>query len=144
MIWRKENKDLKLVIASHGKLASGFRSSLEILIGEVKNIFFFDAYCDEKDCYTELKRFMDLQHQGEQIILLSDVYGGSVNQVMYQFLERENVILISGINLPLVLELALKTDDLEVDVLEQIIQDSRNSLKRVELLVDEVEPDDFL
>ena len=42
------------------------------------------------------------------MILLSDMYGGSVNSIMYTFLNRPNTTLIAGVNLALVIGLVIQ------------------------------------
>ena len=61
--------------------------------------------------------------------MLSDLYGGSVNQKMYMYLERENTYLISGVNLALVLELCM-VEEVSKECLEQLVEQSR-TMQRV-------------
>ena len=42
---------MKYLVATHGKLASGFRSSIDILTGKGANLATIDAYVDDSD-YT--------------------------------------------------------------------------------------------
>ncbi|MEG0410105.1 MAG: PTS fructose IIA subunit, partial [Erysipelotrichaceae bacterium] len=70
---------LKIFISSHGHLASGMKSSLDILIGNSDRIHIFDAYVDEKSVQEVLDEFYKTVKEDDQIILLSDLLGGSVN-----------------------------------------------------------------
>ena len=123
---------LKLFISSHGHFASGMKSSVEILMGPNPRITVFDAYVTQESVQENLDRFYETVEADDQVILLSDLYGGSVNQVMYTYLERPNTRLVAGVNLALVLELAVKEEISDED-LEQRVEQSRTMLRIVEL-----------
>lgn len=123
---------LKLFISSHGHFASGMKSSVEILMGPNPRITVFDAYVTQESVQENLDRFYETVEENDQVILLSDLYGGSVNQVMYTYLERPNTRLVAGVNLALVLELAVK-EEISDEELEQLVEQSRTMLRIVEL-----------
>lgn len=133
----------KYFISSHGKLASGFKSSIDILLGKSDNVTVFDAYLDETNFDNVIKSYLEKQSDNDQIILMSDLFGGSVNQIMSIYAQRKNVVLIAGVNLALVLELVASGDNhLTLNQIEQLIVESRKAMCRVELN-DLVEPDEF-
>ena len=78
------------------------------------------------------------------MLLLSDLYGGSVNQVMFTFLNRPNTRLVSGVNLALVLELAIK-ETVSDSELEELVENSRMMMKvvKIEALADDNDSDEF-
>lgn len=133
----------KYFISSHGKLASGFKSSIDILLGQSNNVTVFDAYLDETNFEDLIKAYLEKQSENDQIILLSDLFGGSVNQVMSLYAQKENIVLVAGVNLAFVLELVASGDQhLTLDQIDDLIVQSRNALCRVELSVLK-EPDEF-
>lgn len=124
----------KYFIASHGKLASGFKSSIEVLLGNAQNVTIFDAYIDEKNLETVLVKYLNEQSENDQIFLMSDLYGGSVNQIMVTLAQQPNIVLIAGVNLAFVLEIvAMGESHLTKNEIDELIINSRNALKRVEL-----------
>lgn len=123
---------LKIFLSSHGHFASGLKSSLDILIGNSDVVTVFDAYIDEKIVQEQLELFYETVKEDDQILLLSDLYGGSVNQVMATYLDRPNTTLVAGVNLAFVLEVATK-EKISEEELEIIIKQSRNALKQVKL-----------
>ena len=134
----------KILIASHGTFASGIQSSLNVLLGKSENIKTIDAYLDEDNFEEKLEEYFRSVSETEQVIMLSDLYGGSVNQKMTLRLTRPNTFLVTGMNLALALELALKTEDVNLETLEVIVNDSREALKRVEIeSISQNEEDDF-
>lgn len=123
---------LKIFISSHGHFASGIKSSVEILMGPNPRITVFDAYITQESVQEKLDEFYATVNEDDKVLLLSDLYGGSVNQVMYTYLEKPNTRLIAGVNLALVLELAVK-EDISDEELEQLVEQSRTMLRIVEL-----------
>ena len=132
---------LKFFISSHGHFASGIKSSVEILIGPNPRITVFDAYVTQESVQENLDRFYENVEPEDQVILLSDLYGGSVNQVMYTYLDRPNTRLIAGVNLALVLELAVK-EEISDEELAELVEQSRMMLRVVELDKSEAKEED--
>ena len=135
---------LKIFLSSHGHMASGIKSSLDILIGNTDKITVFDAYVDEKNVQDVLDNFYKTVSEDDEVLLLSDLYGGSVNQVMFTYLNRPNTRLVSGVNLALVLELAIK-ETLSDSELEELVETSRMMMKivKMEALADDNDSDEF-
>lgn len=135
---------LKLFISSHGHFASGIKSSVEILMGPNPRITVFDAYVNQDSVQEHMDAFYETVEPDDQVLLLSDLYGGSVNQVMYTYLTKPNTALIAGVNLALVLELAVK-EEIDPEDLANLVEQSRTMLRIVELdtSAQEEEHDDF-
>ena len=133
---------LKIFLSSHGHMASGIKSSLDILIGNTDKITVFDAYVDEKNVQDVLDNFYKTVSEDDEVLLLSDLYGGSVNQVMFTYLNRPNTRLVSGVNLALVLELAIK-ETISDSELEELVETSRMMMKivKIEALADDNDSD---
>ncbi|MBS5545058.1 MAG: PTS sugar transporter subunit IIA [Lachnospiraceae bacterium] len=123
----------RFFLASHGHLASGLASSIQILTGDSSRLRVFDAYVDERSLEEELEAFYENMEEGDQMILLSDMYGGSVNSIMYPFLTRPNTTLIAGVNLALVIGLLLGGEPLEADTIKMVVEQSREAIRIVEL-----------
>lgn len=123
---------LKIFLASHGRMASGVQSSCSILLGPSDNLTVFDAYLDETSVQDHLDAFYAQVGPQDEVLLCSDLYGGSVNQVMYTYLTRPNTRLVAGVNMTFMMNV-LSEQTLSDGRLEEIIQESRDYLRRVEL-----------
>ena len=80
---------MKLLIASHGTFAKGIKSALKIIVGNVDNITTINAYVDECDFKKELDTFFEV-NKDEEIIVCTDLFGGSVNQAIIQKLKEKD------------------------------------------------------
>lgn len=132
---------MKLFISSHGRLASGFKSSLQILFGPCDYITVFDAYLDDRSVQEELERFYETVREGEQVILLSDLYGSSVNQAMCMYAGRPDTTLIASANLALVMGLAGR-ESITREELEELVEQSRQLLQIVDMEPEETDRQD--
>lgn len=135
----------KILIATHGHLASGYLSSIELLAGTTEGITVINAYVEENDFDQELMKFVDGVTENDQIFVFTDLFGGSVNQkVTRTFLEQSSsATVIAGFNLPIVLEILLATDDLSETRIQEMVKKCREELKvnsvREEVLVNDEE-----
>ncbi|HOJ01548.1 MAG TPA: PTS sugar transporter subunit IIA [Anaerolineaceae bacterium] len=129
--------------ASHGTFASGIKSSLDVLLGKSENVTVIDAYLGQESVEDQLDAYFRSIPETEQVIMLSDIYGGSVNQKMYLRLARPNTFLITGINLALVLQLLMETGPLSLERLRTIVEEGQRALMLVEFQSAGVEDEDF-
>lgn len=121
---------LKIFLSSHGHFASGIKSSLDILLGNSKNITVFDAYVDESSVQEHLDAFFSEVSEEDQVLLLSDLYGGSVNSVMYTYLTHPNTYLVAGVNLACVLEFSVQTE-INEEIIHSVVEQSRQMMMQV-------------
>lgn len=135
---------MKLLIASHGTFAKGIKSALKIIVGNVDNITTINAYVDECDFKKELDTFFEL-NKDEEIIVCTDLFGGSVNQAIIQKLKEKDFNLITGVNFPFLLELsiALANGNLDKEKIKEIIASSREQLMLVNDVLVANTDDDF-
>lgn len=124
---------VKFFLSSHGHLASGIKSSIDILLGNSDRLTVFDAYVDEKSLEEELNAFYRGAAPEDQVILMSDMYGGSVNSIMYTFLDRPNTTLLAGVNLALVIGLVINEGPISREMLRDVVEQSREALRIVEM-----------
>lgn len=112
----------KLVVATHGKLAEGFRQTLGMLgaDGFASLGFYLDDDCDEG---TVERIFAELD-EGDQLIACTDIGFGSVNQMFLKVAARHpeaNALIVTGVNLPLLLELAVRPGELTRAELDEVV-----------------------
>ncbi len=120
-------------------MAVGMKDTLNMIVGDDKNVLAFAAYINGST--AEIQKVKDLveNNQSEQFIVLTDLLGGSVNNEMMQLLENnKNIRLVTGMNLPLAMQLQLKaatTEKINDEDLNQIINESKQALANVKNLL---------
>lgn len=120
----------KIIIASHHKLAEGLKDTLEYILPNSIEIIPITAYVDDKSIEDLVSGVFDKIDEEEQIIAFTDIMGGSVNQEFAKRIGRENYYLITGVNLPLLLNITLLLQNGEIDEedIRNAIEESKNQM----------------
>lgn len=120
---------MKILIATHGMMASGVKSTLSIFT-DTSEITTIDAYVDDTDYTPEIQKFISRINEGEIAIIFTDLIGGSVNQKVLALNNKSNVKIISGFNISLILEIMLSKITSENEILE-ILKAARNQMQLI-------------
>lgn len=123
----------KFLIGSHGRLASGLQSSIDILAGMGQSLEIIDAYVDDSDYTSQIDDFIAGVAADEQGLIFTDLLGGSVNQKMVTAVMasgKDNIFLITNSNLATLLSVMfLNTDEaLTKDKIVTVINESQVQL----------------
>lgn len=119
----------QFIIATHSYLADGYKHSIKFFNTEVKNIHFINAYTEEKNNFVEELEKLLNEFEDEQVIILTDLPGGSVNKESASLIKQYNCNVISGINLSLVLELVLSSDEVLTDeTIRSAVEQARSQI----------------
>lgn len=127
----------KFLIAAHGSFSSGIKSSLEIIIGKVENVFIIDAYVDgNKSIEEEFNTILTNVQVEDELVVFSDLMGGSITNQILRYGLQENVHVVTGMNLPLLLDIMLADADTPVaDVIENAISIAREQVVYVNKII---------
>ncbi|KJY54536.1 PTS Man IIA [Lactobacillus kullabergensis] len=119
----------QFIIATHSYLADGYKNSINFFNSTITNVHFINAYVDEqKNFAEELKSLLD-KFKSEQVIILTDMLGGSVNKEALNLIKDYDCKVVSGINLSLVLELVMNTDNkISDETIKTAVDQARNQI----------------
>lgn len=97
-----------LVIVTHGRLAEEFLAAAAHVVGPQENT---RAICIEPNDDMEQRRADILSavedvDSGKGVIVLTDMFGGTPSNLSISILDRANVEVIAGVNLPMLIKLA--------------------------------------
>lgn len=126
----------KHLIISHGGFAKGIQNTLDLFLGNDNPFEAISAYMDDTSVEDQIEAFMSTINDEDELIVLSDLMGGSVNQKMIPYLKREKTFIIAGFNFPLLLQLSVMPTDepLTIEVIHSLIENSKEAM----VLVNEV------
>jgi mannose PTS system EIIA component len=96
-----------LVLVTHGRLASEFIVAMEHVVGPQERIA---AICIGPDDDMEERRGQIAQaikgvDSGAGVIILTDLFGGTPSNLAISLMKGENVEVIAGVNLPMLIRL---------------------------------------
>ena len=97
-----------MVLVTHGRLADEFVEALQHVVGEQEHVA---TVCIGPDDDMEQRRKNILEsitkvNQGKGVILLTDMFGGTPSNLAISVIDKANVEVIAGINLPMLIKLA--------------------------------------
>ena len=103
----------KIVIATHGTLAEGFKSALQIIAG-AENVEAFNCYTSpDFNLQETIKKVMDSKGSEEELFVFTDLFGGSVNNGFVAALKTYDFHLITNTSLGLLIDFILMEPDVE-------------------------------
>ena len=135
----------KIIIASHHKLASGFKDTLEYIVPNTVEVLDINAYIDTDTIENEMVSFFEKFDKDEQIFVFTDLLGGSVNQEFVKYINIRNVELIAGMNLPLILSISLAISEgsqLSSEEIQSLVEESKQQIVYVNEYISQQDLDD--
>lgn len=103
----------KIVIATHGTLAEGFKSALQIIAG-AENVEAFNCYTSpDFNLQETIQKVMDSKGSEEELFVFTDLFGGSVNNGFVAALKTYDFRLITNTSLGLLIDFILMEPDVE-------------------------------
>ena len=120
----------KIILATHGNFAAGIQTSLALICGETKNVECLCAYMEQP--YDLAKTVKDIlkNNQQNELIVITDLFGGSVNNEFFNYVGKQAMHLISGLNLATLIEIytQINTVDSLVDLVKRAVENGQESL----------------
>jgi len=97
-----------ILIVSHGNLAEALISSVQILVGNLPNVRGVSIWPQDgkEEIQDRMKKQMAEVDDGEGIIILTDLLGGTPTNLSLPFLNDERVVVVTGVNIPMLLALS--------------------------------------
>ncbi len=97
-----------LVLVTHGNLASEFISAMQHVVGPQDQVL---GVCIGPDDDMEMRRNEILEKVksvdcGEGVVLLTDMFGGTPSNLALSIMDRANVEILAGVNLPMLIKIA--------------------------------------
>jgi len=106
-----------IILTGHGNFASGLYSSVKLIAGEKENFVccdFEEGSSDDDLLISIEKAIEELKKTCEGVIIFSDLKGGSPFQkAVMAAVGKQNIEVIAGSNLPMILEVTLSRDFIE-------------------------------
>lgn len=119
----------KVVVVTHGPLANAFKETLKMFTNETDDVYPVGLTETGVEKFKEriTETLNECYEEGKEILVLADLFGGTpFNTAMLEIKAKyKDVEIITGINLPLLIEASL----LKASSLKDIIETLRESAK---------------
>lgn len=122
----------KIVLASHGTMAVGMKNSLEMIAGKQECVDAIAAYVPgAPNLQSSVEGAIAALGPDDELILVTDLLGGSVNNELSEFRNRSHVFVVTGMNLALVLGLVLGCADTTEELIQEAVDSARGQVMRI-------------
>jgi PTS system mannose-specific IIA component len=113
-----------VVIVAHSFIGKELIATAEYVVGKMDGIVAVSIDCkmDALEARKVISEAIKKVDQGEGVLILTDLFGGSPSNIAFSFLNREKVEVITGINLPMILTFWNKRKDMGLMELAKTLQ----------------------
>ena len=134
---------VRYIFASHYRMADGLKETIEFLKSVKENVYAVSAYVTENyNIEEEIKKIFDNFTEEDKVVVMTDMLAGSVNQKFIPYMS-ENVFLITGINVPLAIEIVLLPEECKnKEEISNCVESAREAMQFVNELSLDTDEDD--
>ena len=129
-----------ILVITHQRLAEEFIATAELIVGKIETCvgLSLDPDLPVDDLRQQINQAMDEVNDGDGVIVLTDMFGGTPSNLSLSFLNTEGIEVVTGVNLPMLLKLAQSREGHEVGELARIIKDyGRRSISLASEILDQ-------
>ena len=97
-----------LVLVTHGRLAEEFIAATAHVVGPQPNVRAVSIGPDDdmEQRRRDIVGAVEAVDEGQGVIVLTDMFGGTPSNLAISIMDRTNVEVIAGVNLPMLIKLA--------------------------------------
>jgi PTS system mannose-specific IIA component len=96
-----------MILATHGELAKGLKSALEIIMGTQENIYPISLLPGQgiQEIRSEMESKLEQLKEKTCIFIVTDLFGGTpFNSSIFVGKDKEKIRLMTGVNLPMLIQ----------------------------------------
>ena len=110
-----------LLIISHCDLGKEFLNAAELIVGrlEASNYVSITQTTESSEMLKEISQKITALNSGRGVLVLTDMFGGTPSNLSLSFLKEEQVEVLTGVNLPMVIAVATDRENLTLSELGQ-------------------------
>lgn len=97
-----------VVVVTHGQLARELLNAAETIVGDLRRFTAVSIgwHEDTQDAREEIAQAIARVDEGDGVLILTDMFGGTPANLAMTFLGQDHVEVITGVNLPMLIKLA--------------------------------------
>ncbi len=126
------------VIVSHGQVANELLAAAEAVVGDLSNITAVSIgwHDDVEMAKAEIERAIKNVSAGAGVLLLTDMFGGTPTNISAMFLKENEVEIVTGVNLPMVIKVATVNKVISLsDLAQEVEEQGKSSILRAGTLL---------
>lgn len=125
------------VIVSHGQVANELLAAAETVVGHLTHIKAVSIgwHDDVEMAKDEIARAIKQVSAGRGVLLLTDMFGGTPTNISAMFIKENEVEIVTGVNLPMVIKLASQNREMSlIEMAKEVEDQGKQSIYRTSIL----------
>ena len=121
---------INFLIVTHGNFGKELLKSSEMIIGKIDKVecISFELGDNYADLCKRVEDYID-KNGNENLIVFTDMYGGSPFNAVTKLMKSKNFFHITGINLPLFIDIAINKNTYTMEEMaDKIIKNGKKSI----------------
>ena len=96
-----------VVVVTHGQLATELVNATETIVGDLPRFAAVSIgwHEDTHDAREEIAEALARVDQGQGVLIMTDMFGGTPSNLAISLMKSENIEVIAGVNLPMLIRL---------------------------------------
>ncbi|MBN2190158.1 MAG: PTS sugar transporter subunit IIA [Candidatus Aureabacteria bacterium] len=120
------------VVAAHGNLAKDLVAAAEQIVGKIEKLAIVCQFTNDKqkDIERNIVKAVESVDSPEGVLILVDVFGGSSSNIGMSLKNKNNkLMIVTGVNLPMLMDLAVHRKESNIQKLaDRIANTGRKSV----------------
>lgn len=132
---------MKIITASHGPLSRAIVESASLIVGKDLSMeipfISIEMSTSKDDAQREIDRIFKSFAPDDDVLALTDVYGGSITKFLAENIGIRRLYVISGVNLGMLLEAYFMKDSMDInELVDHLLSTGKDGICYVNSLMD--------
>ncbi len=112
-----------LVLITHARLGRELVNAAEFILGRIEKVatVAVETNPEAEHLRGKLETALEQVDQGQGVLILTDMFGGSPNNISLAFLEEGKAEVVTGVNLPMLIKAATSRQDNDLAQLAKLV-----------------------
>lgn len=127
------------VIVSHGQVANELLAAAETVVGDLDHIVAVSIgwHDDVEIAKNEIERAIKKVAKGAGVLVLTDMFGGTPTNISAMFIKENEVEIVTGVNLPMVIKLASLNKEMTLtELAKEVEEQGKQAIYRTSALLE--------
>lgn len=112
-----------ILVITHAKLGRELVNAAEFILGKIDNLetLSVEGTPDPEDLKRGVSLSLERLDKGKGVIILTDMFGGTPNNISLAFLKQGKVDVVTGVNLPMLIKAATARNKHDISKLGKMV-----------------------
>lgn len=132
---------IEIILVSHGDYAKAMLKSAEMIVGEQQGVHVFGLHLGDSvdELREKLAQTIEKVQESGEVLVLTDMFSGSPFNVTFSLMEHYSFQHLTGINLPMLLEiLTSRHSGTAKELCQEVLEKGIASIRDVNQIIEEM------